>query len=78
MVRFDSTDILGGAMESDRPRGGTVRKTRTTYSAHRCKACGGRLPMDRYVYSRFTGNRFHYDGECRKYRRSRTTTEGGE
>lgn len=53
------------------------RMTGKTYSTHRCDACGGRLPRNRYVYSRFTGRRFHYDGECRKYRRPSATTEGG-
>jgi hypothetical protein len=37
----------------------------------RCGKCGRQLPENRYVYSRFTGERYCYEGECKKVRKAR-------
>jgi hypothetical protein len=31
-----------------------------------CGCCGRRLPAERYIYSRWTGSRYCWPGECRK------------
>jgi len=38
-------------------------------SRFRCGKCGRKLPQDRYVFSRWTGERYCYDGECKKITR---------
>jgi hypothetical protein len=35
-------------------------------SRFKCGKCGRTLPQDRYVFSRFTGERYCYEGECKK------------
>ncbi len=35
---------------------------------YQCGVCGRRLPLDRWIYSRHTGARYCWPGECRKTR----------
>jgi DNA-directed RNA polymerase subunit RPC12/RpoP len=35
-------------------------------TVYRCARCGRKLKPDRYIYSRFTGNRYCFIGHCRK------------
>lgn len=52
----------------------TAKRKRSTYC---CALCGRQLPTDRWIYSRFTGSRYCWPGECRKYRRNRATNLNG-
>lgn len=38
-------------------------------SRYSCAICGGLLAEDRWVYSRHTGSRYHWPGECRRTRK---------
>jgi hypothetical protein len=43
-----------------------------------CGCCGRRLPAERYVYSRWTGSRYCWPGECRKRKGGRKAPNPGQ
>ena len=45
---------------------------------YHCAICGRRLSPERWVYSRFTGNRFCWPGECRKRRGAARLPDSGQ
>jgi hypothetical protein len=40
-------------------------KVKVKLSGFRCALCGRKLPIEEYVYSRFTGNRYCLEGKCK-------------
>lgn len=40
-------------------------KQKVKLSQYRCAKCSRKLPVERYVYSRFTGSRYCWPGECK-------------
>lgn len=41
-------------------------------SQFRCAKCGRKLPVEQYVYSRFTGQRYCWPGACKAKRKEAT------
>jgi hypothetical protein len=40
-------------------------KAKVKLSDYSCAQCGRRLPQEEWVYSRFTGNRYCLEGQCK-------------